>query len=236
MNKVIDINDFSSFKNIKTKDNQYLRVNPFDLYISRNLINYGEWEPHIRQMLNNLCKPDMTVMDIGANIGAHTVYMSKLVGENGKVIAFEPCKSHTEILFYNLMINNCFNTQLYSYGCSDNDATMFIDERFKNTKQNENFGCIVLKNELINKNDEIIETRTIDSFNFPKIDVVKIDAEYMENKVICGMKNTILKYKPIIIIEIHNNELKNMTDIFDSIDYKIERISNSCDFLALPKN
>lgn len=42
MNKVIDINDFSKFKIIKTKDNQYLCVNPFDLYISRHLINYGE--------------------------------------------------------------------------------------------------------------------------------------------------------------------------------------------------
>ena len=58
----------------------------------------------------------------------------------------------------------------------------------------------------------------------------------MENKIINGMKDTIYKYKPKMIIEIHDEDVENMTKIIDSIDYSLNRIGYSWDFLALPKN
>ena len=235
MNNILDLRKFSHFKKIKTSEEQYIYVNPLDKYIGRNLMYNGAWETHIINLLKAICKDGMTVVDIGANIGSHTILMSKLVGNEGKVYAFEPCKNHCEILFHNLMINNCFNTIVYPVGCSDKNENMFIDKIFLDTKQSENFGAIVLKKEFEN-NDEIVKTNSIDSYNFSKIDIVKIDAEYMEDKVLNGMRNTILKYKPIMIIEIHDLEVENIANILNSMDYSIKRIENTVDFLAISRN
>lgn len=233
MNNTIDLDKYSHYKTVKTIDDQQIIVNPNDRYIGNELIYTGQWEPHIRELLKSICKENMTVIDIGANIGSHTVLMSKLVGEKGNVYAFEPSKNHIEILFFNLMINNCFNTKIYSYGCGDKNENMFVDKNFLNTKILTNFGAIQLKKEF-SDNDEEVKITSIDSFDFPKIDFVKIDAERMENMVINGMINTISKYKPIIIIEIHDEELEDMINIFTPLNYSLQRIKKTCDFLALP--
>ena len=228
-----NLNEFSHFRNITTLDGQQIRVNPCDMYISRDLTNWGEWEPHIRAVLRDRCKEGMTFMDIGANIGAHTVFMSKLVGESGRGFAFEPCNSHSAILFFNLMNNNCFNTTVFQYGCSDVEETMFIQECFTQTKQQHNFGGITLQT-VKKENDETIQTKIIDLLDLPHIDIVKIDAEGMEEQVIKGMAKTIEKYRPIFIVEIHTACEQTMGNLFASIGYNVSRIGNSWDFLAVP--
>ena len=237
MNKIIDLDKYSHYINIKTINDQYLNVNPNDIYIGRELIYNGNWENHIVELLKSLCKENMTVIDIGANIGSHTVLISKLVGKKGTVYAFEPSKNHVEILFYNLMINNCTNTKIYCYGCGDKNENRFVNNEFLNTKVAANFGAIELKTESSSSNDEQVEIISIDSFDFSKIDVVKIDAEGMENLVINGMRNTIEKYKPIIIIEIHQPEFENMKNIFDSLNYSLCQIDpmRIWDYIAVPK-
>jgi protein-L-isoaspartate O-methyltransferase len=90
MNKIIDLDKFNHYKTVKTIDEQYICVNPYDIYIGNNLIKNGIWEMHINNLLKAICKENMTVIDIGANIGTHTILMSKLVGEKGNVYAFEP--------------------------------------------------------------------------------------------------------------------------------------------------
>ena len=87
-----DLSVFKTFVPIQTKDNFFMFVNQNDQYIGRSLLYTGEWEPYISTILKQKIKEGMTVVDIGANIGAHTILCSKLVGESGKVIAFEPCK------------------------------------------------------------------------------------------------------------------------------------------------
>jgi len=234
MNKIIDLEKFNHYKTVKTIDDQYISVNPNDIYIGNELINNGTWEMHIKNLLKGICKEGMTVIDIGANIGTHTILMSKLVGEKGNVYAFEPSKNHVEILFYNLMMNDCFNTKIYSYGCGDKNENMFVDKRFLDTKSRNNFGAIELKKDN-SDNDEEIEIRSIDSFDFPNIHIIKIDAEGMENVVINGMKNTISKYKPLIIVEIHDPDVENMTNIFNSINYSLQRIGYTWDYVAISK-
>ncbi len=54
-------------KKITTVDGYQMLVNPYDHYICRDLANDGQWEPHIRKVLNNVCKSGMNFIDIGAN-------------------------------------------------------------------------------------------------------------------------------------------------------------------------
>src|SRR5688572_20988587 len=50
----------------------------------------GSFEPATVRAYRRIVKPGQTVLDIGANIGAHTLPLARLVGPGGRVIAFEP--------------------------------------------------------------------------------------------------------------------------------------------------
>src|ERR1035437_4240958 len=61
-----------------------------DVGVSDNLRMEGAWEPEMTDEFKRLVRPGMTVLDVGANIGYHTVLASRLVGPKGRVLAFEP--------------------------------------------------------------------------------------------------------------------------------------------------
>ena len=50
---ICNLNEFSEFKKITTVDGYQMLVNPYDHYICRDLANDGQWEPHIRKVINN---------------------------------------------------------------------------------------------------------------------------------------------------------------------------------------
>ena len=65
-------------------------VPAMDTYIGRSLIEYGEWTNGDIALLEQIIRPGMTVVDVGANIGSHTLAFSKAVGKHGRVLALEP--------------------------------------------------------------------------------------------------------------------------------------------------
>ncbi|MGC8691602.1 MAG: FkbM family methyltransferase [Thermoplasmata archaeon] len=68
------------------------------------------------------------------------------------------------------------------------------------------------------------ETRTLDSFNLEKVDILKIDVEGFECDVVEGAINTISKHKPKIIIETHGSRLRDKcTELLGSLGYRVVR-------------
>jgi hypothetical protein len=67
------------------------------------------WEGNISIIIKKFCKEDSVVVDVGAHIGIHTIAMSRKVGSNGAVIAFEPQKKLYVEQLQNLKFNNCKN-------------------------------------------------------------------------------------------------------------------------------
>lgn len=59
--------------------------------------------------IQNLCKPGFIVLDIGANIGAHALCLARIVGESGKVFAFEPTDYAYQELVCNISLNQFKN-------------------------------------------------------------------------------------------------------------------------------
>lgn len=231
----MNITSLAQFKNlrlVKTKDGHGILVNPNDMYIGRSLINYGEWEPTIRLILQKIVTPGMKVLDVGANIGAHTLLLSKLVGENGKVHAFEPNKINHDMLLFNAMFNRCLNIDIYQYGCDDKESVLYMENKWSKQDKEENYGCIILKDTPYGENDIKIQSITIDSLNL-EVNFAKIDTEYMEKQVINGMRKTIERCKPLIIIEIHPDQFSVMKELFGELKYSLIRVTH-LDFLAKP--
>jgi FkbM family methyltransferase len=231
---ITSIDNYTSFVYAKTKDNCTMIVNPNDQYISRNMLYAGEWEPHIREMMKKIIKDGMVTMDIGANIGTHTLLMSRLAGDTGKVYAFEPCKLNHDVLVYNCILNRCSNVMIYKYGCGDKSKTMYIDKQWSQSKKEDNYGCIFLQSDQKSNNDESIKVIKIDDMKLEKLDFVKIDAENMEDKVLEGMRETVKRCKPLIIVEIHEGDIKHVVPIIHSLNYDVKFIGG-IDYLATPK-
>lgn len=133
-------------------------------------------------------------IDIGANIGYVTGWLSKRFK---KVSAFEPTPATFECLNLNA---NRENIDLYNVGLSNENKNMFFAVNHLKPDLNQ----IISKNEIPKKGWGVTEiaVKTLDSYNFDLVDLIKIDVEGHEYQVLLGSEQTIKTYRPVIILEI----------------------------------
>ena len=167
---------------------------------------------------------DKIVLDVGANIGNHTIYFSK-VCTAGLTYAFEPSDVVCEILKENIRINNMeYDVKVMNVAVGSKDGRGIVD--FFNTN---NMGCTKIRE----IKDGPIKVIAIDDLCFDKkVGFIKIDVEGMEMEVLQGALNTIKKDKPYITLETwgESNNIEKIRKMLIPIGYHEERISKT-DFL-----
>jgi 23S rRNA G2069 N7-methylase RlmK/C1962 C5-methylase RlmI len=87
--------------------------------IDNSMFYDGCFEPTTTRVIKEQVKQGMTVLDIGANVGCHTLQLAKLAGKNGKVIAFEPMSWALSKLKRNIALNNFDNIKIEKLALSD---------------------------------------------------------------------------------------------------------------------
>lgn len=195
------------------------------------------WELPIIRILETLVKPNTIAVDIGAHIGTHTVIMSRSVQPNGKILAFEPQKKLFRELTMNLRLNRCSNVTPLRYAIGDtNNQTVEMNPPVKGNEGATSIGS---------GGDPVI-MRTLDSFRLSNVSVMKIDVEGSEDGVLSGARDTILRNRPHIIIEImggydYDNSSQDIRQRVEhtlstlcSFNYEIRRIDVH-NYLAIPK-
>jgi FkbM family methyltransferase len=194
--------------------------------ISNTISKYGSWEGHLVNLYYNLIKENNIVIDIGANIGYHSVHFGNIVGSSGRVFSFEPQKLIYDILSTNILKNGLSNiiTQ-YNIGLSSKKQTMYLSNIKDMTYDNGmvNFGGVQLNDEITG--GSIINVQTLDNIFTGNVDFIKIDIEGMESEVIKGATKTIKNSLPIIFIEISKNH-DEIYSFFKENEYEIYRIIN----------
>jgi FkbM family methyltransferase len=175
-----------------------------------------EWEPHITQFvkLYNSFYSLTNIIDVGANFGYHSVLFSKEV--KGNIYSFEPQGQNYELLKNNISINNRNNIMAYNLGCGDINCD--ISMPIIDTTNNVNMGDFT-PNIVSTRNHSITKSVLLDQMNLPKIDLIKIDVQGWEKKVLIGANN-ILKDKPVLIVEFEEHQLsKTNTTCKELFDY-----------------
>ena len=195
----------------------------FKYFINDNVAKYSvaikkEWEPHITkfiQLYNSLYNIK-NIIDIGANFGYHTLLFSKQCSEN--VYSFEPQIQNFNLLKDNVEINEIKNVILYNYACGDQNCE--IKMPVYNCEFPINMGDIT-PNFNIGNDFNISKSIILDEYNFSnKIDVIKIDVQGWEKKVLMGAKNLLKNNKPILIVEFEQHQLmKTNTTCKELFDY-----------------
>lgn len=197
-----------------------------DFVASSSVAENKEWEPHIRrftQIYNSLYNIK-NIIDIGANFGYHTLLFSRECSEN--VYAFEPQIQNFELLKDNVQLNEVKNVILHNYACGDQNCE--INMPVFNSNNPINMGDIT-PNINITDRYSISKSVILDDNNLSqKIDLIKLDVQGWEKKVLTGATNLLKTHKPILIVEFEDHQLKktNTTgkELFDFIreqDYYI---------------
>ena len=151
----------------------------------------------------------VVAIDCGANIGVHTIEWASLMTGWGSVVAIEAQERIYYALAGNIAINNCFNALAVHGAVSSESGTMKIPH--PNYFAPSSFGSLELRqrpsNEFIGQpidytnNTVLIRKMTLDELNLPRVDFIKIDIEGMEMEALAGARETIKKYRPILLIE-----------------------------------
>ena len=155
----------------------------------------------INFMLNQL-KPGQTAIDIGAHKGAYTYWMSKYVGQYGKVFSFEPQPELYNQLNKLLNYSNSNNVNLESLALSSSkgEATMLIPG--KKTSPSASINTSKRKG-IVSK--ITVDKTTLDDYfcsqNQIPVNFIKCDVEGHELDVLLGAKKLLYTSKPIVALE-----------------------------------
>lgn len=177
--------------------------------VHSQMYHYGVWEPYTTKIIKEFVKPGMTVMDIGASSGVHTLRMAKLVGETGRVIAFEPSDWMYDKLQRNLKLNSFDNILVEKVALSD-----FVGTGDLLSTQHGKIGTTI-KEHIIS-----MTFATLDSYKLNKLDFIKIDTDGYELSILMGAKKTLKKHHPVMIVEFRPGLINNMVDILSGLGYK----------------
>ncbi len=180
------------------KDGLFL-VNRNDVYIGKSLELYGEYAGLEGEMLMSLVRPGQTVVEVGANIGAHTVGLAKRVGPSGTVFAFEPQRACFALLQAQIALNQLHNVTAFNEGSGAAECDLWLP-RIDYSRQG-NFGGVSLQRSGTEQMEKVKVRRMDDVFAGASVDLIKIDVEGMEREVIEGARQLIERSRPTLYVE-----------------------------------
>ncbi len=149
-------------------------------------------------------------VDCGANIGVFTVEWAKHMSGWGTVLAFEAQERLYYALAGNIAINNCFNARAVQAAVASQLGTMkmptpdyFAPASFGSLELKQRPGTEFIGQVIDYSEDKMVAvpTTALDSYNFPRVDLIKIDVEGMELDVLAGAGNCVASSRPILFIE-----------------------------------
>jgi FkbM family methyltransferase len=185
------------------------------------------------------------IIDVGANFGFHTLEFADLVGDEGRVYSFEPQRLVYYQLCGNILLNGHDNIYPYNVALSDEQNIVLKMENLQyHSDQPINIGNAHL-NACTDLSYNFVDVKTLDSYEFWNVSVLKIDVQGYEPKVLDGAKETILKNKPVIFIEVEEPQLSiygwKQNDIFERLEAlgytytKVLDAEHLVDYVAIPK-
>lgn len=204
--------------------------------IKQVIVAGDKWERHSFDLLAEHIVPGSVVIEVGAHIGTHTVRMGQLAGPWGRVYAFEPQRKIYRELHHNLALNGVTNVVALRMAIGSGETR--IIEMNPATPGNEGGTGV-------GAGGDAAELRSLDSFGFERLSLLKIDVETYENEVLDGALDTIRRNRPVMLIEImggHDPETAS-PDVLERIAVtreKIEALGYSVtqvfkhDYIAVP--
>jgi len=208
----------------------FSKINPGDVTIKHHytqdpfcLHSYrhrGYWfhganrERETMQMFSKIIVPGMDLIEIGAHIGYLSLLFKDLVGENGKIYAFEPGPNNLVYLRRNLQAFERIELLEQAVSDQDGEATFYVENLSgQNCSLNSEYEIFQKNRESAFSKEEYesttVQTLTLDTFTQERNirpDFIKIDVESVELAVLLGASQTLHDCRPLMMVEVTKNE------------------------------
>jgi len=189
-----------------------------------------------------IIEKDSIVLDIGAHVGSFSLIFATCVGQNGKVLAFEPNPVTFEKLKLKAELNSQFNIVPHNYACTKERGKFtfnYSDPNTFGTGMNGGFFDSLDFGEDIKKfHNYKVEVDGINVLDFlkenydkeiDKIKFIKTDTEGFDKEVLKTLSPLIKKNKPVLMVEafraLTKNEILDFWNVLKSFDYEIYDVS-----------
>ena len=214
--------------------------NPNDKFVGRSLDLYGEFSEGETALFGQCVKRGHVVLDIGANVGAHTLFFAAAVGPRGRVLAFEPQRLVFQTLCANVALNNITNVHCRNEAVGASPGTVRVPVLDPRSEQN--FGGLSLEGQREGETEgEAVPRVTVDGLGLGRCHFMKIDVEGMEVPAIEGAAETIRRLRPILYVENDRRQHSEaLIRLIASLDYRLywhlPRLFNPDNFAGNPDN
>jgi FkbM family methyltransferase len=195
----------------------------------------GTYELPKQNLLERLVRPGMTVYDIGAQAGFYTLCLSRIVGETGRVFAFEPLADNVRNLLEHVRMNGLRNVRIVQAavaGCSGLRGFTTDQNAFENALAGGDSGLLV-------------PTVSLDLLSLPPPNLIKMDIEGGESEALRGSRRILRENRPVVLVALHSREHARFCGGFlKSLGYKVLSVSQPLaepqplddEIYALPKS
>ena len=200
--------------------------------IGRLIFTFREhYEPELAY-LEKVLSPGKTFVDVGASFGIYTVAGSRMVGETGRVLAFEPSVQSFPILKKNIEMNSLRNVTAFRVALSDKGGGAWLyhapDPSGNSLGRDPSFdgaGEEVMTESL----DHALQRASVD-----RVDVIKMDVQGAEELVLRGASKVVKSMRPVIIFEVYPKgsayldiSPNGARDMLESLGYEFFRVGES---------
>lgn len=193
MNNHIDLD--AKHLRLKKCRHGFVLYNVNDQFIGRSLDLYGEFSDPEVTLFRQIVQPGMTVLEAGANIGAHTLALASMAGAKGRVIAFEPQRVVFQMLCANLALNAIETVEAHCLAVGEMPGKITVPRQ--DYRSVGNFGAVALAR----TGGEKVGVVSIDSLGLHACHLIKADVEGMEAAVLRGARRTIGQHRPVLYLE-----------------------------------
>jgi FkbM family methyltransferase len=188
-------------------------LDPVDL-IDRSLLLTGGWEAELWIWMTPHLPVGGSFVDIGAHIGSHTLRAAKMVGEQGRVVAIEPNPIIAARLRDNIAASRWGNIHVQQVACAEKAGKLRL---FAGGDFNTGTASLSLDHALAHGgpgNWFEVEVLPLDQILGPlalqRLDMIKVDTEGAETRVLRGAEASIRKYRPVLVLETVDGHLRKM--------------------------
>jgi FkbM family methyltransferase len=176
----------------------------------------GTYEPELTQWLAATLTEGSVVFDVGANAGYYTLLCSKLVGPNGRVVAFEPVPEIAAICRKHVAINRARNVLVYECAAGDTDEHLAFETR-----------CGTGRGRVSEEGNLRVPSRRLDDVAADldlRPSFIKIDVEGYGYEVLCGARQILRSARPAIILSTHGRqEVERSQELLDEMGYTVSK-------------
>jgi FkbM family methyltransferase len=165
----------------------------------------GTYEPHLTAVFERHCRPGMTVVDVGANLGYFSLLASRLVGPTGRVVALEPNSENCRLLLSSLRLNGSSNVELFPVAADEAAGWAYYATHIGSN------GGLVDDGDLLSRFGTVVPTFRLDDLVEGKVDFLKMDVEGAEGRVVQGATRIIEKDRPIVTTELKEEMLQRVS-------------------------